>query len=194
MWYYNYPDYLSHHGIKGQKWGTRRYQNSDGSLTAEGRAHYGYGEGRKSSSGSGSSSGKKKSGDHKKLKTALKVGAVVAGSALAAYGGYKLSQHIKGKAMDDVLEKGRNRFESLVDEMNKYDSASDLLKRTSLNYKQGSKEREWLAKQSWDYRAQSSAAAERAGQAMASANKQAKEFKRSTLKSAKYLYQNRKKK
>lgn len=32
---------LYHHGIKGQKWGVRRYQNSDGSLTAEGREHYG---------------------------------------------------------------------------------------------------------------------------------------------------------
>lgn len=31
---------LSHHGIKGQKWGIRRYQNSDGSLTAEGRERY----------------------------------------------------------------------------------------------------------------------------------------------------------
>ena len=29
--------YLAHHGIKGQKWGVRRYQNPDGSLTAEGR-------------------------------------------------------------------------------------------------------------------------------------------------------------
>lgn len=28
---------LVHHGIKGQKWGVRRYQNKDGSLTAEGR-------------------------------------------------------------------------------------------------------------------------------------------------------------
>lgn len=30
-------DYLAHHGIKGQKWGVRRFQNKDGSLTAEGR-------------------------------------------------------------------------------------------------------------------------------------------------------------
>lgn len=30
-------DFLAHHGIKGQKWGVRRYQNADGSLTDEGR-------------------------------------------------------------------------------------------------------------------------------------------------------------
>ena len=33
-------DYLQHHGVKGQKWGIRRYQNEDGSLTAEGRDKY----------------------------------------------------------------------------------------------------------------------------------------------------------
>lgn len=42
--YYGY-DYwnansLSHHGIKGQKWGVRRFQNPDGSLTDEGRKRY----------------------------------------------------------------------------------------------------------------------------------------------------------
>ena len=30
-------EYLSHHGIKGMKWGVRRYQNEDGSLTEAGK-------------------------------------------------------------------------------------------------------------------------------------------------------------
>ena len=37
---------LYHHGIQGQKWGQRRYQNDDGSLTPLGRIHYGYGKAR----------------------------------------------------------------------------------------------------------------------------------------------------
>ena len=40
------PSYLAHHGIKGQKWGIRKYQNADGTLTAEGKARYGAGADR----------------------------------------------------------------------------------------------------------------------------------------------------
>lgn len=44
---------LYHHGIKGQKWGIRRFQNEDGSYTEEGRKRYGIGEnGEMSKSGS----------------------------------------------------------------------------------------------------------------------------------------------
>ena len=32
---------LMHHGIQGQKWGVRRFQNEDGSLTTEGKKRYG---------------------------------------------------------------------------------------------------------------------------------------------------------
>lgn len=41
----NIPDegYLMHHGIKGQKWYRRRFQNEDGTLTAAGKARYGEG-------------------------------------------------------------------------------------------------------------------------------------------------------
>ena len=35
----DYRYYLAHHGVPGMKWGVRRYQNYDGTLTAAGRKH-----------------------------------------------------------------------------------------------------------------------------------------------------------
>ena len=39
-----YSGELYHHGILGQKWGIRRFQNEDGTLTPAGRERYGYAE------------------------------------------------------------------------------------------------------------------------------------------------------
>ena len=45
----NYEEeYLAHHGTKGQRWGVRRFQNSDGSLTAAGKLRYSVGNGERS--------------------------------------------------------------------------------------------------------------------------------------------------
>ena len=45
----NYEEeYLAHHGTKGQRWGVRRFQNSDGSLTAAGKLRYSVGNGGRS--------------------------------------------------------------------------------------------------------------------------------------------------
>lgn len=40
MWNYTHSDELYHYGTKGMKWGVRRYQNKDGSLTNAGKKRY----------------------------------------------------------------------------------------------------------------------------------------------------------
>lgn len=51
QYYWEFDDpfmqnYIAHHGILGQKWGVRRFQNEDGSLTEEGRRRLGYDDNR----------------------------------------------------------------------------------------------------------------------------------------------------
>ena len=67
--------YLEHHGIKGQKWGVRRFQNADGTLTSAGKKRYGQ--------GADSSTENKKTA--KKITKVAKGAAVSAGLVAAAY-------------------------------------------------------------------------------------------------------------
>lgn len=83
-------EYLCHHGVKGQKWGARKYQYRDGSLTPEGYTHYGYGNNTRRSDNV--SKGRKGLSDKTKsrLKTAGKVALGVGAAAAVGYGAYKL--------------------------------------------------------------------------------------------------------
>lgn len=75
---------LEHFGVKGMKWGVRRYQNPDGTLTEAGKKRYG------SPENFDRAREKSKARQQKALKAA-KVGALVIGSvALASVGGVKL--------------------------------------------------------------------------------------------------------
>jgi len=68
---------LCHHGIKGQKWGVRRFQNPDGTWTNAGKERYG-------DSDAESSSTKGKIPNSTKKKVAIGA-AIVAGTVLTAY-------------------------------------------------------------------------------------------------------------
>lgn len=81
-------DTLVHYGIKGQKWGIRRFQNKDGTLTAKGKARSNKDSNRDSSKSS--MSDKINSGKKAAINGIKKYGPVVAKSAaitaLAAVG------------------------------------------------------------------------------------------------------------
>lgn len=136
--YYLTKDELYHHGIKGQKWGRRRWQNEDGSLTPEGYRHYGHGAKAELINKRGIAKAYyKESGDkvaykremkaakkeyrqsedvkQKRLK-AIKTGAAVIGAALVAYGTYKV---VNGVIANKNTDKYYTRGKKYIDKAKK---------------------------------------------------------------------------
>lgn len=132
MEYIIYNGELFHYGLKGMKWGTRRWQYADGRFNDAGKARY-FGQNsshrpdsvralqgdpapRKTNTGI-QSSGKERSFDKDKAKRIAKkvaIGtAIVAGTVLVVYGGYKVhqaggfstvSKNLKAKMRETKLE------------------------------------------------------------------------------------------
>jgi len=96
MYRYYYANSLSHHGIKGMKWGIRRYQNYDGTLTNKGKKHKSETDDKRK----GLSDKQKKA-----IKTAVIVGAAFVGTAALAYGGKTAAQYLSQNkiAKEDVM-------------------------------------------------------------------------------------------
>ena len=103
---------LIHHGIKGQRWGIRRFQNEDGTRTAAGRARERNGE-----QGTPTKSSSERKGLSDGQKEAFKKVAVTAGVAivtgLAVYGASKYSDVIKEEAFKKSVEAGQEAMKAL---------------------------------------------------------------------------------
>lgn len=105
---------LSHHGIKGQKWGVRRKNYVAKGIYEHHPDGYNYNENRNGNTKAMSryregtdiaNVQKTKSQVNKdKIKKAIAIGAAIAGTALAAYGVYKLHSYMKmnNKSLTDV--------------------------------------------------------------------------------------------
>lgn len=98
-------NYLEHHGIKGQKWGVRRFQNEDGT-----RTNAGLKRDRQTKAAREGGKGKQRTGMSESTKTALKTTALMVGTAAltagAIYGGMKVSDMVKDKAYQVTISEG----------------------------------------------------------------------------------------
>ena len=105
-------DELYHWGIKGMRWGVRRYQNPDGSLTSAGRKRY------TNPDGSLNEKGKKKFGDSEKISESSKSGSKQSSG--------ESSNNSKRQDLSDMSD---NELQSRVNRLRNEDAYRDLSKK-----------------------------------------------------------------
>lgn len=87
---------IVHYGIKGMRWGVRRYQKEDGSLTDSGRSRY---------------------SEHSQSKTAIKNAVIIGASALTAtlalYGGYKARDWVRDQNISARMHQAQGLYRDI---------------------------------------------------------------------------------
>lgn len=108
---------LYHSGVKGMKWGIRRYQNADGTLTEEGRARYGVNSYQEMSPSQRANFNKDMTTRSDKLKrnTAIGVGLAATAASAAGLAWYlaKRKEHGKRVLAGKKAAETRKAFETI---------------------------------------------------------------------------------
>ena len=154
MWTYNYSiqNELYHYGIPGMKWGHRKARPIDVARNnyrmAKSQAMSNYRTSKAQAKAQAKADVEKAKQEYKnspeyqakkaKIKKAVKVGVAVAGTALAAYGAYKVAK-LYSKKTSDLAEKmkmGRDEVSNLFKEYSSTKNFGDnvLSDRTTVNY------------------------------------------------------------
>lgn len=114
-------NYLQHHGIKGQKWGVRRFQNEDGSYTSEGKERYGKATAKTLNKEQKNADDAEKK---KRSETAKKIFVAAAAASLTAAAAYATSKHIKNKSNSMLNREHGKKLRTIFNQHYLYDSTN----------------------------------------------------------------------
>lgn len=158
-----YSEFLAHYGVKGQKWGTRQWQNYDGSYTEAGKQHYGWGYGRQQTAGTPQSTGIRSMPSQRRAtisraarnnvvrqrqqtqaeiearkartQTILRIAAGVAVAAAVGYATYKGSTKLRDNMRSDVYKNINTDARNVHTLNSKYWDSADRKKYSELSAK-----------------------------------------------------------